>query len=95
MSVLGGGVEGQGGRLRAQGCGSGRRQAAPTAQWVPGRLLMYQPALPPPNFRFFFYTTVDVRALRSLEQTRALHPKAQGVVAWLEAHKERLEPLFA
>lgn len=45
--------------------------------------------------RFLFYDTVPMTTLRPLEQTRALHPEAQTLEAFLIAHKDKYAQLFA
>lgn len=44
--------------------------------------------------RFVFYETVDMRALRPLEQTRALHPGVKSLEAFLGEHRAEFEQLF-
>lgn len=44
--------------------------------------------------RFVFYETVDMRALRPLEQTRELHPGVKSLQAWLGEHRAEFEQLF-
>jgi len=59
-------------------------------------------SLPPPTCiptlslpcRFVFYETVDMRALRPLEQTRQLHPGVKSLEAWLGEHRAAFEQLF-
>ena len=41
-----------------------------------------------------FYETVDMRALRPLEQTRELQPGVKGLEAWLGEHRAAFEELF-
>lgn len=56
------------------------------------------PPLPMLNLclrRFLFYDTVPMTTLRPLEQTRALHPEAQTLEAFLIAHKDKYAQLFA
>lgn len=43
---------------------------------------------------FVFYETVDMRALRPLEQTRELHPGVKSLQAWLGEHRAEFEQLF-
>ncbi|KAL4439843.1 hypothetical protein ABPG75_002844 [Micractinium tetrahymenae] len=44
---------------------------------------------------FLFYDTVPMTGLRPLDQTQALHPGAQGLEAFLTAHKDKYAQLFA
>lgn len=44
---------------------------------------------------FLFYTAVDMRQPRPLEQAREMWPDVQGLEAWMVAHKDQLETLFA
>ncbi len=47
-----------------------------------------------PCHRFVFYETVDMRALRPLEQTQQLHPAVKSLEAWLGEHRAAFEQLF-
>lgn len=67
-----------------------------TARVRLARLFRVQSLLRPlPSAQFFFYTAVDMRALRPLDQTASLHPGVQRLEAWLEKHKAKMEGIFA
>ena len=82
--------------LPARPAASSRRPSALRKRAASGNSLHWQPCHSHPtcSCRFVFYQTVDMRALRPLEQTRELHPGAQGLEAWLEAHRSAYDGLF-